>query len=60
MTDSLKYDIPDHIKIITSPFTIIPEQPEWFPVGISPIMGFPAGICRVAEIVPDVFNLLEI
>jgi len=56
----LKDNIPDHIKIITGLLTIIPEQSEWFPTWVSPVMGFSAGICRVTVIVTDVFNLPEI
>ena len=58
--NAFKDDILDYIKIITGPLTIIPEQPEWFPIGITPIMWFSAGICHVLVIVTDVFNLLEI
>ena len=40
--------------------TIIPEQPEGFPIGISFVMGFSAGICSVIVIVSDVLDLFEI
>jgi uncharacterized radical SAM superfamily Fe-S cluster-containing enzyme len=59
-SDALKYDIPGHIKIITGQLAIIPEQPEWFPIGVSPVMGFSAGIGRVAVLVTDMFDLLEV
>jgi hypothetical protein len=60
MTDSLKYDIPRNKKIITGPLAIIPEPPERFPIGVTPIMGLPAGIGFVRVIVTDVFNLFEV
>ena len=40
--------------------TIIPEQPEGFPIGISFVMGLSAGIGFVAVIVADVLDLFEI
>jgi hypothetical protein len=40
--------------------TIIPEQPERIPIGISFIMGLSADICSVAVIVTDVLDLFEI
>jgi hypothetical protein len=58
--EPLKYDIPDHIKIITCPLTIIPEYFEWFPIRVTPMMGLPAGKSCVTVIVADVFNLLEV
>jgi hypothetical protein len=48
-------------KILTlDPFTIIPEQPEWFPIWITPIMGLSAGIDRVAVAVANVLDLLKV
>jgi hypothetical protein len=60
MAKALKDNIPDNIKIITSPFTIFPEQFEWFPIGVTLIMGFSAGIGRVTVIVTDMLDLFEV
>jgi hypothetical protein len=59
-SEPFKYDIPGYKEIVSGPFTIIPEQPEWFPIGVSPIMWFSAAISCVTVIVTDVFDLLEI
>ncbi len=57
----LKDNIPCHKKIKSGPLTIIPQKLEWFPIGISLVMGLSAGIIAVTVMVVSVMlDLFEI
>jgi hypothetical protein len=59
VADPFLQHISDFKKIISGPFTIIPQKLKWFPLKVPRIMDLATGVIFVAVIIPLDFGLLE-
>jgi hypothetical protein len=56
---SFKNHIPDFKKIVTGPFTIIPQMLEWFPLRVPWIMDLATGSVGVTVIITADFDFIK-
>jgi hypothetical protein len=59
VADVLLYQISHFKKIVSSPFTIIPQMLKWFPIRILGIMNLATGIILVIAIIAVDLDLFE-